>query len=428
MPKTLSLDIPEKMTPLWLDPVRHNSFRGGRGGGKSWGIAEYCIVRGYQTPTRFFCGRETQTSMKDSVHKLLEDTINRKELDTFYTVTTSGIHAPNGTSFAFDGLRDQDVTKIKSLEGVDVAWLEEAQALSEKSLRTFTPTIRKPGSILIYSFNPQLPDDPIYQRMVEKPGRHTRDIVVNWRDNPWFTDELNDERLNDYERDTTPTKWMYNHIWEGHCLPAVEGAIFANEIDTLYNEKRVRPLDYDSSGQLHGIMDLGWGVQTIVLAQRFASTVQIIGYHEWRNKTYAEITADLREWYPRVNWGSIWMPHDAAHRDPKYGKSHKDVMTELSWNVQDIPQVGVENYIQLGREMFKNLYVSDNESCDVLLQCLRRFKYKITTDGNRKTGVDKDDYSHGGEAFCYTAVVAPELTNRSQSSGDIYAGFDTYAG
>jgi len=428
MPKTLSLDIPEKMVPLWTDPVRHNSFRGGRGGGKSWGVAEYCVVRGYQTQTRFFCGRETQASMKDSVYQLLADTIERKGLGSWYKLKTRSIEGPNGTSFSFDGLRDQDVTKVKSLEGIDVAWLEEAQALSEKSLRTFVPTIRKANSRLIYTFNPQLPDDPIYQRMVEKPGQGTRDVVINWRDNPWWTPELEQERLDDYVRDTSRDKWMYKHIWEGHCLPAVEGAIFANEMDTLFTEGRVRALEYDAMGELHGIMDLGYGVMTCVLAQRFGSTVQIVGYGEWRNKTYADMTADLREKYPRVRWGSIWVPHDAAHRDPKYGKSHKDVLRDLGWKVADIPQIGVENYIQQGRQMFKNLYISDNDDCRVLIDCLRRFKYKVTTDGSRKTGVDKDDYSHGGEAFCYTGVIAPQITNGTQSTGDIYAGFNTYAG
>jgi phage terminase large subunit len=156
-------------------------------------------------------------------------------------------------------------------------------------------------------------------------------------------------------------------------------------------------------------MDLGWGVQTMLLAQRFASTVQIIGYHEWRNKTYAHLTDELRKEYPTFRWGKIFMPHDASHKDPKTGKSHYETMNELGWETAEVPQIGVENYISLGREMFNNVYISDK--CTDLINCLRRFKYRLSADTERRTGVDKDDFSHGGETWCYTAVVADEMTN-----------------
>lgn len=421
--------IPPKLLPLYEDPLRHNAFYGGRGSGKSWGIAEYCVLRGYERRTRFLCAREVQSSIDDSVKQLLEDTIDRLGLNDFYEIQKTKIIGANGTTFIFKGLRTEDISKVKSVEKIDVCWCEEAQTLSEVSLRTLNPSIRAPGSIIIYSYNPELLDDPIHHRMVVKPGQSSRAVKMNWMDNPYFTDVLNQERIDDYNRDDTPDKHVYKHIWEGECLPAVEGAIFANELSRLYSENRVRPLELDDMGKVYGVMDLGWGVSTMVIAQKFASTVQVIGYGEWRNKTYAEVTADVRGKFPDARWGGIFMPHDASHRDPKYGKSHKDVMGELGWKVLDIPQIGVGNYIEQGRQMFRNVYVSDNEDCEVLLNCLRRFKFKITTDGTKKTGVDKDDASHGGEAWCYTAVVAPQMTNDDHDPSDIeelYREYQSY--
>ena len=416
------------MAPLFLSPQRHNVAYGGRGSTKSWGFAEMCVVGGYQSPKRFLCAREVQSSIDDSVYQLLVDTIKRKGLERFYRVTQNRIEGLNGTSFIFKGLRTEDISKVKSIEAIDVCWVEEAHTVSEKSIRTLIPTIRKPGSIFYWSYNPELEDDPVHQRFVVNPQPGTQSVFINWRDNPWWTEELELERVADYNLDRTPDKHIYNHTWEGHCLPAVEGAIFANEMARLRQENRIRKLDLDPMGKVYGIMDLGWQVSTMVIAQKFASTVQIIGYGEWRNKTYAEVSADVRERFPTARWGAIFMPHDAAHRDPKYGESHKDVMRKLGWTVKDIPQEGVANYIEKGRRLFSNVYISDNEQCEDLINCLRKFKYKINTDGSKTTGVDKDDFSHGGEAFCYTAVVAGEMTNDDQDDDidDFYSEYSSY--
>lgn len=427
MEKTLS--IPSKLLPLWESPARHNGIYGGRGSGKSHGIADFVIARAYDRPTRVLCGREVQKSIKDSVHQLLRDKIEAHDLTGFFNIGREEITAPNGSQFMFKGLRTEDITKVKSIEGVDIAWIEEAQALSTESLRTLIPTIRKEGSFLIYTFNPELDTDPIYERQIAKPPADSLNIEMNWRDNPFFPDVLHAERLDDYERDTTPTKYIYKHIWEGKCLPAVEGAIFADEVATLQQAGRIRPIEYDSSGKVHVIMDLGWGVTVMLFAQRFGSTMQVIGYREFRNKTYDQMTQAVRAAHPDWRWGKVFMPHDAAHRDPKYGKSHKQVMEELEWDVHDIPQIGVANYIERGRKLFQNVYVSDSAECRDLIHCLRRFKYMVTADGRKTTGVDKDEYSHGGEAWCYAAVVAEQMTNQSRVITDPYAGFQgPYAG
>ncbi len=427
---TLAFDIPEVALPIFEDPRRYNTLYGGRGSTKSWTVARILSLNGYLQPRRILCARETQRSLKESVYQLLLDQQALLGLENFYKGTKDSIVGLNGTQFLFHGVRTEDVTKIKSLEGVDDCWVEEAHALSAKSWRILVPTIRKEGSRFYITFNPELVDDPTYERFITKPPKDSHTIKMNYTDNPWFSEVLNQERIEDYERDKTDDKHVYKHTWEGLTLPAVEGAIFANEVAKLFEESRVRPLDYDPMGKVHGIMDLGWGVMTMVLAQRFGNTVNIIGYHEWVNKTYDQITADLHKQHPDYRWGKIFMPHDASHRDPKTGNSHFEVMDTLGWQTAKVDQIGIENYIEKGRRMFGNVYISDSNGCDRLIHCLRRFKYKVATaNEDKKTGVDKDDYSHGAESWCYTAVVADELVNEDMAIPDNpFGGYSGYAG
>lgn len=369
------------------------------------------------------CTREIQRTIKESVHYALRRQIELLGIESFYTVNDNSIKGKNGTEFIFAGLRDMDAAKLKSMEGVTRVWVAEAHVISDKSWQVLLPTIREDQSEIWIEFNPELDTDPTWVRFIENERPNSVIIPMSYRDNPWFPDVLEDERRTDYELDKTPGKVDYRWIWEGQCRPAVKGAVFANEVAALYAENRVRPLDYDSSGVVHVVMDLGYGVMAAVLVQKFASTVQIIGYYELQRSTYHDLTLELRKL--KYRWGKVFMPHDAAHRDPKYGKSHTEVMRELGWETADIPQIGVENYIEAGRDLFGNVYISDE--CKELMHCLKRWRYEVkeTNAGTNKTTPPvKDEFSHGAEAFCYTAVVADELTNDAQTT-DPYKGFRT---
>ena len=431
---TATFEIPEAALPVLEDPRRYNTLYGGRGSTKSWTIARILSLNGYHEPRLVLCGRETQKSLDDSVYALLLNQMDAIGLGGFYEEYKGGIIGKNGTRFMFKGLRNEDISKIKSIEGVDDCWLEEAQVLSNKSIRTIIPTIRKPGSRFYVTMNPELDDDPAYERFItNRDPAHSHAIMMNYHDNPWWDEgELEDERLYDYRNDSTPDKHMYKHIWLGHTLPAVTGAIFANQVARFLQERRFRAIDYDPMGKVFGIMDLGWGVATMVLAQRFATTVQIIGYREWRNKTYADITQELRNdpVTKDYRWGSIFMPHDSAHKDPKTGKSHFQVMEELGWDVQRVPQEGVENYIEKGGRLFRTCYINTDNGGDDLMRCLKRYKYQTYEGKENKRGApEKDDFSHGAEAYCYTAVVADKMDNDDFDRDSLYKGFMSgYAG
>jgi len=410
-------------------PMRHLVLKGGRGSGKSHSVARILVNIIGNYGVRALCTRETQKSIEESVYQTLCDIITDLDFDEYFDKQKTTIYGPNGSQFIFAGLRTQDINKLKSTERIQLAWVEEAHAVSEKSLEVLGPTIREENSVIIYTYNPELEDDPVHARYALDPQPDVCVVELNWRDNPWFPEVLQGERERTFRLDKSPDKTRYNWIWEGKTLPAVEGAIFANEVGTFQGESRFRPIDHDTSGMVHGVMDLGWGVMTLALWQRFASTMQCIAYYEETNMTYADLTDMVKKAHPKFRWGKIFMPHDASHKDPKTGKSHKRVMEDLGWDVGDIDQIGVENYISMGRNLFETAYINSDMGGKRFMQCLKRFRRMVPETTGHPGAPMKDEFSHGGETWCYSAVVAEQMVNSVNIPKDPYKGFESgYAG
>lgn len=205
----LRADFPEKLGFLF-EPARYKVAHGGRGGAKSWGFARALLILAAQRKLRVLCARELQNSIADSVHKLLDEQISDLGLADFYTVQNTTILGANGSEFIFSGLRS-NVSKVKSMEGVDVCWIEEAQAVSEDSWSKLIPTIRKASSEIWVSFNPDLDDDPTYRRFVVDPPPGAVVVKIGWQDNPWFPAVLRAEKDHLYARDPESAE----HVWGG---------------------------------------------------------------------------------------------------------------------------------------------------------------------------------------------------------------------
>lgn len=221
---TQRVEFPAKLAFLF-QPARYKVAYGGRGGTKSWGFARALLIRGVQQPLRVLCVRELQTSIQESVHRLLCDQVGTLGLGSEYEIQQRSITGRNGTEFFFDGLRN-NVTKIKSTEGVDIAWVEEAEMISESSWELLIPTIRKPGSEIWVSFNPREQSDPTYQRFVLNPPPDALVQPISWRDNVWLSDELRSEK--DYLARVDPD--AYAHVWEGECRTASDAQVLRGKI------------------------------------------------------------------------------------------------------------------------------------------------------------------------------------------------------
>jgi phage terminase large subunit len=201
---------------------RYFVFYGGRAGMKSWAVAQALIKRAVLEPVLIVCTREIQNSIGDSVLRLLSDTIERLRVSHLFDVQKTTIRGVNGSEFIFKGLNGMTIDSIKSLEGADVCWVEEAHSVSERSWSILIPTIRKPGSQIYITFNPDLVTDPVYQRFVINTPPKTYIQKVNYLDNPFCPAEAIDEA--EYQRKVSYED--YAHIWLGEVRQHSDAQVF----------------------------------------------------------------------------------------------------------------------------------------------------------------------------------------------------------
>jgi phage terminase large subunit len=223
--RTVDIPLPEVLEPL-LKPARYKGLFGGRGGAKSHGFGDLLIDDCITHPgLRAVCVREYQVTLQHSVKGLLADKIKKYGLEREFRVLTSQIETPGGGIIIFQGMQDHTADSIKSLEGFDCAWVEEAQNLSERSLKLLRPTIRKPGSEIWCSWNPRFPTDPV-DRLLRGPSPPPDSIVIetSFKDNPFFPDVLRREMEYDRGRDVE----MYDHVWLGGYEQHSEARVFKN--------------------------------------------------------------------------------------------------------------------------------------------------------------------------------------------------------
>lgn len=254
--RTIPLQLPRVYEDLFR-PARYKVYEGGRGAAKDWSFSRVLLVKAAERQLRVLCLRELQTSIKDSVHRLLSDQIEALGLGDFYRVTESEIRGANGSLFLFRGVR-HNVTEIKSIEGVDIAWVNEAQAVTADSWEIIDPTIRKEGSEIWVSFNPDSPDDETYQRFVvtQRPSAIVRHVT--YRDNPWFSDVLRVQM----EWDRTHRPDLYEWKWEGHPRKITDALVF-------HGHYRLEPIDVDTAEDTYIGADWGFSQDPSAFVRAF---------------------------------------------------------------------------------------------------------------------------------------------------------------
>jgi phage terminase large subunit len=247
MPEILA-DFPEKLEFLFT-PKRYKVTKGGRGSGKSWGYARALLIKAMERKTRILCTREVQKSIKDSVHRLLADQIQELGLGQFFEVLQTEIRAKNGSQFLFAGLANTTAESIKSFEGCDICWVEEAQTVSDRSWEILIPTIRAKGSEIWVTFNPSEESDPTYQRFVVNTPPDATVRTLNFYDNPWFPEELKKEK--DYLYSVDPE--TADHVWGGGVRRVSDAQILRGR----WKVQEFTPKEGLWDGPYHGI-DFGF--------------------------------------------------------------------------------------------------------------------------------------------------------------------------
>jgi phage terminase large subunit len=396
----LKAQIPKAFKPLF-QPARYKVFWGGRGGAKSWNFARALLILGAQRPLRALCTREVQKSIKDSVHKLLSDQIQSLGLGAHYEVLQTEIRGINGTELIFSGLSSQTAESIKSFEGIDVCWVEEAQKVSDASWKILIPTIRKSGSEIWISFNPDVEHNATYQRFVKHPPEGAIVRKVSWRDNPWFSKELRDEmehlRATDYED--------YLHVWEGEHKAIATGAIYGKQLLKAKEDGRITRLPIETACQVHTFWDLGRNDHTAIwFMQEVGPQKRFIDYYESRLQDLDHYIRVLKE--RDYLYGIHFLPHDVEAKFLGMKETRKQQLESAGIKpIEVVPRIqDLNEGIEQTRKFFASCWI-DGERCKAGLAALSNYvwDYDDEHDAHKPRPVH-NWASNGADAFRQAAT------------------------
>ena len=395
--------FPAKLKCLF-DP-EHSRFRvlyGGRGAGKSVSVSRALLCKGIEKPLRILCVREFQTSIKDSVHKLLVDQIHELKIEAHYEITQTTIRGKNGTEFIFAGIKN-NVNNLKSMAGINYAWLEEANNVSFNSYEVLIPTIREANSEIWVTFNPELPTDETYKRWVLNPPPNAIVQKINWSDNPWFPEVLEIERQNLKNRDFE----AYQNVWEGFTRSTIDGAVFAKEMARAEQDGRICNVPYDASKGVFACFDIGWADATAVWIGQFVGMeTRLLRYYETTQTTISEILAKLQTF--GYVYETLYLPHDAQNKTlAANGRSIEEIVRSSGYNVKIIDRVPIADSINAARTIFSACYFDKNNTA-AGLDCLRHYRYDVDEHGAFSQKPLHDQYSHGADAFRYIGLMIQE--------------------
>lgn len=394
--------FPRKFRPLLEEKANYKVFYGGRGGAKSWQFARALLIKGLKGGLRVLCTREVQSSLKESVKQLLSDQIKALGLSEHYRETKDEIRGPGDTLFIFKGLSDPEA--LKSAEGVDICWIEEARTVSKASWAKLDPTIRKAGAEIWISFNPELETDYLYELFVKNtppPGSIVQ--KVGYEDNPWcsakFREKAEHLKATDYD------EWLW--IYGGSTRVALDGAVYANELRAAKREERVCRVPVEKSKPVHVFCDLGrgdstamWFVQIVNLQYRVVGYYQNSGFH-WDH--YLEKLASEkaeRGWF----YGTIWLPHDADNQLLGARRTIRQQTQDANYRARIVPKLPVHEGINAARSIFPMCWF-DEEHTSEGRNCLAQYHYDVDDDGTRSKLPVHDWASHGADGFRYMGVA-----------------------
>lgn len=398
--KKVEFNIPPAFADL-LESHRYKVYYGGRGGAKSHNFARCLLFQAMQGPLRILCARELQNSIGDSVHRLLADIISNHNLEPFFQVQKAAIKGINGSEFIFKGLK-YNATEIKSTEGIDRAWVEEAEKVSDASWEMLIPTVRKPGSEIWVSFNTKNVTDPTYQRFVVNQNDSMLVRKVSWRDNPFFPEVLDKERIDLQGSDPE----AYGHVWEGEPDTRRSGAIYAKIIDKVRKEGRITKVPYQPGCPVITAWDLGKRHATAILfAQTVGRELRIFDYIEARGQE-----ADVEKLAGMVLqrdylYDMHWLPHDGKHERLGMKGSISSQLTTAGLRNRILPNISKSAGIEMAKNLLKVAYFDKEKTVDCMhaLEC-----YHYEFDEIRQTFKTDpfDDWSaDAADAFRYLAIA-----------------------
>lgn len=412
--RTLEIKSAAVFRPLY-QPARYKGAKGGRGSGKSHDRAGALIDDSlYQRGLLSVCIREVQKSLKDSAKRLIENKLQEHRLGEAdgFKVFSDRIQTPGDGVVIFQGMQDHTAESIKSLEGFQRAWVEEAQTLSARSLQLLRPTIRAPGSELWFTWNPRRRIDPVDLMFCSgTPPTGAQLVTANWNDNPWFPAELEQERL-DCLRDEPD---QYPHIWDGDYVTVASGAYYARDLAKARGEGRIGLVAEDPNMVIRLYVDIGGtGAKSdnfvIWAAQHVGTEIRWVNHYEVQGQPMAAHLAWLRGQGYTPGRAKVWLPHDGATNDRLINASFESAFRDAGYEVVVVPNQGAgaaSARIEQSRRLFPRMRF-DETKCDAGLQALGWYHEKKDEQRNIGLGPDHDWSSHSADAFGLGAIAYQE--------------------
>lgn len=420
----LVIDTAEVFEPL-LEPARDKVARGGRGSGKSHFFAELLVEDCAAEPGEnggeglySACIREVQQDLAQSSKLLIEKKLTKfglGEADGF-KVYKDVIKTPGDGLIIFKGMNDYSADSIKSLEGFKRTWWEEAHGATELSIQLLRPTMRATGSQMWWSYNPRLKTDPVDTLFMQRKPTGCVVVNANWRDNPWRTAELDQERLDCLNNQPD----QYPHVWEGDYVSIIKGAYYADALRSAETESRISFVPVDPNLRIWAFWDIGGpgkkaDAMTIVIAQFIGMKICVLDYIEGQGQVLGFYTELLRS----RGWAKAYcvVPHDAAqtHADNPTGMDFESQLQQAGFQTEKVhsPPGIVMQRVATSRRLFPRIWFNKDKT-EGLRAALGWYHAKVSKQTGQDHGPEHDWSSHGADAFGLMCIRYEEPTESVQ--------------
>ncbi|WP_426408313.1 PBSX family phage terminase large subunit [Bradyrhizobium ganzhouense] len=390
-----------------LKPARYKGVYGGRGSGKSHFFGELLVETCQaERGTLAVCIREAQRTLAQSSKRLIEGKIASLGLGHGFKLYSDKIETPGDGLIIFRGLLDHTADSIKSLEGFRIAWIDEAQSLSARSLALLRPTIRAKNSELWASWNPRRKSDAIDDFLRSRQPDGALVVKANWRDNPWFPEVLEEERLLDQK--LYPER--YDHIWEGDYARAFEGAYFSALLSEARAQGRIGKVSADPLLRLRAFIDIGGAgaaadAFTIWIVQWVGTEIRVLDYYE----SVGQVLAFHVNWLRSRGYDNavLYLPHDGVAANAITGKRYEDHLREAGFTVEPpvknqgpgAAMMRIEALRRLGAQLWFN-----EETTEPGREALGFYHERKDEARNIGLGPEHDWSSHAADALGLMAI------------------------
>lgn len=407
----LEIEVPKPFIELF-EPTkewRHMVYYGGRSSGKSTTIATALLIKGMEKRVRILCVRETQNSIAESVHQLMADLIDNYGLSTWEVTKDEIRNTKTGSNIIFKGVHN-NTQAIKSMEGVDICWIEEAQSVSMESIDILVPTIRKPGSFLVWSFNPLTEEDPVWTRIAKNPDERTLVVKVN---SDSIEELLSKEVIHEREKMRKENPELFEHVWLGMPLTANTGSVFGKQLAQAREEGRIGKVPYDDALGVYTAWDLGIGDSTAIWFFQVTTggEIHFIDHYESSGEDLGHYVSYVQN--KPYNYNKHFLPHDAKSRELQTNMTRVEFFGQRGiFNVEVLRPtrfiLGQDDISLVARPKFSKCWF-DEEKCRRGLECLRAYHYDYDEKNQLLRSTPKHDWSsHSSSAFIYAMMAETE--------------------